>query len=47
MSKKFLKICTAFFMLILIAGATVGCNTMHGVGEDMEEAGEAIEDAAE
>lgn len=30
--------------MIAFAG---GCNTMHGVGEDIEDGGEAIQDAAE
>jgi len=47
MVKKLLKKCAVFLMLALLAGMTFGCNTMHGVGEDVEEAGDAIEDAAE
>ncbi|XKH01575.1 entericidin A/B family lipoprotein [Marinobacter nauticus] len=31
----------------LIGAGLAGCNTMEGVGEDMEEAGEAIEQEAE
>ena len=36
------------FLLILIAIAGLGaCNTVEGVGQDVEQGGEAIEDAAE
>ena len=47
MVKKLLKKCAVFLMLVLLAGMTSGCNTMQGVGEDVQEAGGAIEDAAE
>lgn len=30
-----------------LAGAVTGCNTMRGAGEDIEGAGEAVQDAAE
>jgi predicted small secreted protein len=32
-------------LLILVLGVTVlsGCNTMHGLGQDIEDAGEAIQ----
>ena len=37
-------------MLITLIGATAfvlaGCNTLEGAGEDIEEGGEAIQDAA-
>lgn len=36
-------------LLTLTAAFTIaiaGCNTIHGVGEDMEAAGEGIQDAA-
>jgi len=37
-----------FILLGLIAfGAPVGCNTIEGAGEDVEAAGEAIDDAAD
>lgn len=40
------------FLVMLLAGmwcvtALPGCNTVEGVGEDVEEAGDAIEDTAE
>ncbi|WP_440995130.1 entericidin A/B family lipoprotein [Arhodomonas sp. SL1] len=33
----------AFILLLVLAG----CNTMEGVGEDMQDAGEAIEEEAD
>jgi predicted small secreted protein len=39
---------TFILTLAVLAGAGLaGCNTMEGVGEDMEQAGEAIEEEAE
>lgn len=34
------------FALLMTAGALAGCNTLEGVGEDIEEGGEEIEEAA-
>lgn len=38
-----------FFWVVLIAlmGSLTACNTMKGAGEDIQDAGEAIEDTAE
>jgi len=36
-----------FFGLIFSIASMSGCNTMEGMGEDLEEAGEAIEEEAE
>lgn len=33
-------------LLLLISLALSGCNTMAGVGKDLEKAGEAIQDSA-
>jgi len=33
--------------LIAIIGSLTACNTMKGAGEDIQDAGEAIEDTAE
>jgi len=33
-------------VLVLIFGLLAGCNTMHGVGKDIEEGGEAIQRGA-
>ncbi len=32
---------------LVLAGFMVGCNTMHGVGEDLERGGEKIQNKAE
>jgi predicted small secreted protein len=44
--KKILKSTVAFVTLCGIAFAFVGCNTMGGVGRDLEEAGEEIQEEA-
>lgn len=33
--------------VLMLGVAIAGCNTMEGAGEDIEEGGEAIEDAAD
>ena len=33
------------FLLILAAVFVVGCNTVHGIGKDIEKGGEAIQKA--
>ena len=44
MNKKILTtIMLALAMIILVQG----CNTMKGVGQDIQDAGDAVEDAAE
>lgn len=40
-----MKITATLGLLLIVALA--GCNTMEGLGEDVEAAGEAIEDSAE
>lgn len=38
------------FTLLFVAAfllALAGCNTIHGVGQDLEDAGQGIQDAAE
>lgn len=38
---------TAVMLMMAIAGATVsGCNTIRGMGRDIEKGGEAVQDAA-
>ncbi len=37
---------SALFMALLFTLGLAGCNTMEGAGEDMEAAGDAIEDSA-
>ena len=34
-------------MLLLIAFAVAGCNTIAGAGKDIEKGGQAVQDAAE
>ena len=37
-----------FWLLLMFAGAGLaGCNTIEGIGEDMESAGSAIDESAE
>ena len=36
----------ATVMLLGMLGAIAGCNTMHGVGQDIERGGEKIQDKA-
>jgi predicted small secreted protein len=36
----------AILMLVLV-GSNVACNTVHGVGQDVERAGEKTQDAAD
>ena len=38
---------TLMLMVLILAGGLAGCNTTSGVGQDIEAAGGAIEDAAE
>jgi predicted small secreted protein len=44
--KRFLPVATWLLVLASIACVTA-CNTVEGAGEDIEEAGDAIDDAAE
>jgi predicted small secreted protein len=34
-------------MLLLLLGANAACNTIHGLGKDVERAGEKTQDAAD
>jgi predicted small secreted protein len=47
MAKNLFKKCAVFLVLVLLTVMTLGCNTMQGVGEDVEKAGQKIEEAAE
>ena len=40
------RIIFATLMLVLL-GATAACNTVHGLGQDIERAGEKTQDAAD
>ena len=41
--KKLLAMC---FILLMTAGVLTGCNTISGAGQDVEEGGQAVQDAA-
>ena len=43
--RKFIKIWMVTFLLLL--GAVSGCRTAHGFGEDMEHAGQELQDKAQ
>ncbi|MFO7883923.1 MAG: entericidin A/B family lipoprotein [Desulfobacteraceae bacterium] len=45
--QSFLKNMIIILMLASLSFLTVSCNTMQGAGEDVESAGEAIQDAAD
>jgi len=34
-------------LLLILLGTNIACNTVHGVGEDIERAGEKTQDAAD
>jgi predicted small secreted protein len=34
-------------VMLLLLGTNVACNTLHGVGQDIERAGEKTQDAAD
>jgi predicted small secreted protein len=38
---------TVFLFLLLFSAGLAGCNTVEGLGEDLESAGRAIDDTAE
>lgn len=40
------RVLMGFFAAILLVVGLTGCNTMQGAGEDIEDAGEAIQDTA-
>lgn len=40
------KIWTLTFTLLMTASVLAGCNTMEGFGEDVEQGGQEIEEAA-
>ena len=41
--KKYLQLLTALFAVLSLTG----CNTLDGVGEDLEDAGESVQEAAD
>jgi len=46
-TRKFTKIWMVTFLLLLGAAAVSGCRTAHGFGEDMEHAGQELQDKAQ
>ena len=45
--KILIKSVTCLIFLILLGFGISACNTVHGLGEDIEQAGDTIEDAAD
>jgi predicted small secreted protein len=45
--KHFKKLILGFGALALVAGVNLGCETTKGAGEDIQNAGEAMEDAVD
>ncbi len=37
----------SIFLVLLLAGSATGCNTTRGLGQDIEAAGDEIEEAAD
>jgi len=42
-----LRVLTTLMLTIFFAGGIAGCNTTRGIGQDVEAAGEGIEEVAE
>ena len=40
------QIIFATLMMLVLVGTNVACNTVHGLGQDVERAGEKTQDAA-
>jgi predicted small secreted protein len=40
------QIIFATLMMVVLLGTNVACNTVHGLGQDVERAGEKTQDAA-
>jgi predicted small secreted protein len=47
MSRQYVRVFVILILATIYLGAIVGCNTVEGAGEDVEEAGEAVQDAAD
>ena len=45
--KSYQRFVTALLVTVLLGIATLGCNTFSGAGQDIQEGGQAVEDAAE
>jgi entericidin A len=46
MSRTFLKIVVSISLSLSLSLGLVGCNTIAGIGKDVERAGEKVQDAA-
>ncbi len=46
MKKTVMVVCSLFFIVVMSLGS-LSCNTIRGAGQDIERAGEEIEDAAD
>jgi predicted small secreted protein len=44
---RFVKAILLWCLLALLSVSAIGCNTMRGAGEDVENAGEAVQRVAE
>lgn len=44
---RYLKLLGVLAMAVALSGFTIGCETMHGAGKDIEDAGDEIQDAAD
>lgn len=45
--KKWMRYLTLGIILLTLATAITGCNTVRGIGKDIEKGGQAIQDAAD
>ena len=45
--KSIVKVLAGVIVIVCFAAALNGCNTIHGLGKDIEVTGEAIQDAAD
>ena len=41
------SIILGMLLMLAVVGATAACNTVHGLGQDVERAGEKTQDAAD
>jgi predicted small secreted protein len=41
------RLILATVMLLVLLGTNIACNTVHGIGQDVERAGEKTQDAAD
>ena len=43
--KKYIKICVACLLLAAFSASIAGCNTMRGLGKDIERGGEKLQNS--